>query len=56
MAGGSYAFADSALAAERPEEVESITTAEPVLAAYLDLQRQMLRHNHNLLSQRPPGT
>lgn len=31
------------------EEVESITTAEPVLATYLDLQRQMLQDNRNLL-------
>lgn len=35
------------------EEVASITTAEPVLAAYLDLQRQMLRDNHNLLEIGP---
>jgi SAM-dependent methyltransferase len=31
------------------EEVESITTDEPVLAAYLDLQQRMLRANHNVL-------
>lgn len=35
------------------EEVESITTAEPALAAYLDLQRQMLKDNSNLLEIGP---
>jgi trans-aconitate 2-methyltransferase len=35
------------------EEAESITTAEPTLGAYLDLQRQMLRANHNLLEIGP---
>jgi ubiquinone/menaquinone biosynthesis C-methylase UbiE len=35
------------------EEVQSITTEEPILAAYLDLQRQMLQDNHNLLEIGP---
>jgi trans-aconitate 2-methyltransferase len=35
------------------EEVESITTAEPRLATYLDLQRRMLEANRNLLEIGP---